>query len=82
LHVWSLLAISINSASSLLIIIEDNQKLFIKISLVGAISNIILNFFLIDLYGVLGAAYSTLISYFFVSTYTYLVYRRLLKINV
>jgi O-antigen/teichoic acid export membrane protein len=81
LHVWSLLAISINSASSKLIIIENNQKLFIKISLAGALSNIILNFFLIDLYGILGAAYSTLISYFFVSTYTYLAYRRLLKIK-
>lgn len=44
-HIWSLLAISINAACSKLFIIENNQKILIKISLLGALSNIILNFF-------------------------------------
>lgn len=79
LHVWSLLAISINAVCSKLIIIENKQKLFIKISIVGAATNIFLNYILIPLYDINGAVYSTLISYLIVASYTCFIYNNLIK---
>ena len=44
------------------LIISDNQKKFFWITLIGAIINIILNFFLIPKYSLYGAAFTTLIT--------------------
>jgi O-antigen/teichoic acid export membrane protein len=82
IHVWSLLFISMNAVCSKLIIIENKQIFFIKISFVGALLNIILNIFLIPYAGIYGAAYSTLFSYFVVSSLIYRKYNSLLNLII
>jgi len=77
IHVWSILFISLNSICSKLIIIKKKQKVFIKIAILGAIVNILLNTVLIPLYGLYGASYSTLMSYALVSTLIYYNYRKI-----
>jgi O-antigen/teichoic acid export membrane protein len=78
IHVWSILFITINSVCSKLIIIKNKQFVFIKISIVGALLNVILNAFLIPYDGIYGAAYSTLISYFVVSSLIYFYFKKLM----
>ena len=78
IHIWSLLFISMNAVCSKLIIIENKQFIFIKISIIGAISNVFLNLFMINYFGIFGAAYSTLISYFIVSFLIYLYFKKLM----
>jgi O-antigen/teichoic acid export membrane protein len=78
IHVWSILFITINSVCSKLIIIKNKQFVFIKISIIGALLNIILNAFLISYDGIYGAAYSTLISYFVVSSLIYYYFKKLM----
>jgi len=50
-------------------------------SLIGIITNVFLNYFLIKYFGVIGAAWATLISYFLLSTIIYLFSQRLVPIN-
>jgi O-antigen/teichoic acid export membrane protein len=71
-----------NAVCSKLIIIENKQIFFIKISFVGALLNIILNIFLIPYAGIYGAAYSTLFSYFVVSSLIYRKYNSLLNLII
>ena len=62
IHVWTGVFVSIGIAIQNWFIVENMQKYLFYRSIVGAIINIILNYILIEEYGIQGAAYSTLIS--------------------
>jgi O-antigen/teichoic acid export membrane protein len=67
--IWSGLFVSLGTASGSWIVAEGKLMLSLTRNLIGAISNILFNLYLIPRYGALGAAYGTLISisiaYFF-----------------
>ena len=62
IHIWSGAFVALGIASSNWLISEDLQKLSMLRTSLGAVVNIILNFILIPSYGIVGAAFTTLIS--------------------
>ncbi|WP_454803452.1 flippase [Mucilaginibacter phyllosphaerae] len=62
-HVWAGVFVFLGSASGQYLIAEGYFKLSMLRTGVGAIVNIILNLFFIPKYGIIGAAYATLIAY-------------------
>jgi len=62
IHIWTAVFVSIGIAIQNWFIVENMQKYLFYRSIVGAIINIILNYTLIEEYGIQGAAYSSLIS--------------------
>ncbi|QHS55573.1 flippase [Mucilaginibacter sp. 14171R-50] len=62
-HVWAGVFVFLGSASGQYLIAEGYFKLSMLRTGVGAIINIILNLFFIPRYGIIGAAYATLIAY-------------------
>jgi O-antigen/teichoic acid export membrane protein len=65
LHIWGAVFIFLGEASSRWFISENLQRYLFYRTLMGAILNILLNYFLINHYGIYGAALSTIISQFF-----------------
>lgn len=63
IHIFSSLFIFFGSISNRWLILENLQKYWMINSAIGAVSNILFNLWLIPLYGIIGAAWSTLISY-------------------
>ncbi len=63
LHIWASIAVFMGVASDRYLIIAQMQKITLYRTLIGMLSNIMLNYFLIPPYGALGAAWATLISY-------------------
>ncbi len=63
IHIWSTIFVSIGVISSQWYILSNNQKYNFIYIFLGAIMNILMNFYLIPIYGVNGAAFATLISY-------------------
>lgn len=63
-HAWSIVFISIGYVFGKFILAENLVLISLYRTLLGAMSNIILNYFFIPLYGAIGAAYATLISLF------------------
>ena len=66
-QIWTLIPIFLGVASFPYFAIENLQKISLYKTICGLILNIILNFFFIPYYGVVGAAFATLISQFFTS---------------
>jgi len=64
-HIWAAIAVFLGVASSQYLTNEGLQKLSLYRTLAGLVLNILLNLLLIPVYGALGAAIATLISYFF-----------------
>ncbi len=60
---WSILFMALLVSSSKYLLSIDRNDIIFKRSVMGLLSNVILNFVLIPRYGILGAAWSTLISY-------------------
>jgi O-antigen/teichoic acid export membrane protein len=63
IHIWSLLAVSFGVISSKWYIINNMPMFLLYRSILGLLTNVILNLFLIPEYGISGAAVSTVISY-------------------
>ena len=63
LHIWSGIFIFLGVARGNWLVIENKTRLSLLTQLMGAITNVVLNIFLIQQYGAIGAAISTLISY-------------------
>ena len=63
IHIWSGVFVFLGVASSNYLIAENLTKISFFRTILGAVSNVILNIILIPLYGIIGAAYATLISY-------------------
>ena len=65
IHIWAIIAVSYLLSSGKYMIAENLTKLILQRNLIGAILNILLNFILIPKFGLKGAAYSFVISFFF-----------------
>jgi len=85
IHIWASVFISMGIGASSWFIAENYTHLALKITLTGAIINIILNLFLIPHYGCIGAAIATVISQIFASFLAHAIYpetRRLFLIQI
>jgi len=69
IHLWASIAVFLGVASSQYLLIEQLQKYSLYRTLIGLITNVILNLLLIPDMGAKGAALATLISYF-IATYS------------
>lgn len=67
-HVWAAVAVFLGTASSQYLMQEGLQKISLYRTLAGLAVNVVLNLYLIPMYGATGAAVATLVSYF-VSTF-------------
>ncbi len=63
IHIWAGIFISLNLANGQYLIAEGYTKLLFMRSLLGALLNIALNAWWIPAYGLVGAAYATIIAY-------------------
>ncbi len=64
IHIWAGVFVFLGVASSKWLLNENLQKYAMLNTIIGAIVNILLNYFLIKKMGVIGAAWSSLIAYF------------------
>lgn len=64
IHIWAAIFVFIGVAGNVWFVIEKKPMLALKRTILGAILNIALNFYLIPLYGAVGAAAATVFSYF------------------
>ena len=67
IYIWTFVFVSLGVASSHWLVAENLEKYALIRSLLGAIINITLNWYMIPIYGITGAAYATLITQLFVS---------------
>ena len=63
-HVWSAVFVFLGVASGKYLVAEHLTRISFFRTVIGAATNVILNFFLIPVYGIMGAAIATLVSYF------------------
>lgn len=64
IHIWAAVFVFLGVASGKWFIAENRQILSLQRTMVGAIANVILNFFLIKKFGLLGAAIATVLAQF------------------
>jgi len=64
IHIWIGVFSGFAIARSKWVVIENLQKYTIYMHLAGALSNIVLNYYLIELYKINGAAYASFLSFF------------------
>jgi O-antigen/teichoic acid export membrane protein len=64
IHIWACVFVFLGNACAKWFIAENLQRYFLYRTLSGAILNVILNLAFIPKFGIIGAAYSTVISYF------------------
>ncbi len=75
IHIWSGIFVFLGSASSQYLLAEGFTIIAFKRTALGAIVNILLNIWLIPIYGGIGAAVATLIAYF-VATFSILAFKQ------
>ncbi len=63
IYIWASVAVFLGVASGQYLIIENFTKLSLGRSIIGMVVNVLLNLILIPKYGIIGAAYATLVSY-------------------
>lgn len=64
IYIWAGIPVFLGVASSQYLIAENFTKISFYRTMIGSITNVMLNFFLIPIYGINGSAIATLISYF------------------
>ena len=74
IHIWSGIFVFLGSASSQYLLAEGYTVISLKRTAIGAVVNIGLNFWLIPLYGGVGASVATLFAYF-AATFSILFFR-------
>lgn len=74
-HIWAGVFTFLGTASAQFLIAEGLTKITLYRTAFGAIVNLVLNFFFIPKFGIIGAAYATLIAYF-ASTFFLLFIKR------
>jgi len=79
-HIWAAIFVFLGCASSRWLLAENLQILSLVNTAIGAITNIALNFILIKNWGIIGAAWATLISYC-ISAYLSLLFWKQTRIN-
>ncbi len=78
-HVWAGLLVFVGVVRGKWMLVENLQKYDIALHVSGAVLNVMLNTVLIPKYHGLGAAYATIISYFFAATVTPMFIPRIRK---
>ena len=76
IHTWASVFIFMRAALSRWILIENALYFSLLTQGLGALSNVILNYFLIPVYGGQGAAWATLVSYAIASFFAVFLYPR------
>ena len=76
IHIWALVFVFLGLSSTKWMISENLQIYSTINTTIGAIINIVLNYYLIDYMGIEGAAWATLISYFFASYFCLLFWKK------
>lgn len=77
IYSWSIIFIFMNNASWIWIVNRNCQKFALYKVIFGMCLNIVLNYFWLPVFGIMGAAYSTLITYFLVSILLNLFFEKL-----
>jgi O-antigen/teichoic acid export membrane protein len=75
IHIWAGIGIFLGYATTQYLIAENYTKIFFAVTLLGAISNVILNLVLIPKYGIIGSAWATLIAYS-IATFSIVLFRK------
>ena len=75
IHIWSGIFVFLGSASGQYLLAEGFTMISFYRTAIGAIANILLNLWLIPMYGGLGASAATLIAYF-IATFSILLYSK------
>ena len=75
IHIFSCVFIFLGSVSNRWLIIHKLQRYWMYYSAAGALANVMLNIWLIPEYGILGAAYATLISYAFAYYFVFALFK-------
>ncbi|MFL9710434.1 flippase [Methylobacillus sp. Pita1] len=75
IHIWASVFVFLGVASSKWFVMENMQKYLFYRSACGLLVNVLANFMLIPLYGVVGAAFGTLLSQIF-STYLFDIFNK------
>lgn len=76
IHIWSGIFVFLGVSSTRWLLAENLQIYSMFNTLIGVLINIVLNYFLINKYGIAGAAYSTLISYMFPGYICFLFFKK------
>ncbi len=73
IHIWAGIFVAVGAVNKSHLVTENLQKLLTISFCIGAVLNVILNYFFIALYGIEGAAISTVISYAYASFFGLLI---------
>lgn len=65
IHIWVGIFVFIGIASSKILVLENVQKIYLIQTSLGALTNVLLNIYLIPIYGAVGSSIATLFSYGF-----------------
>ena len=76
IHIWAGVFVSLGLASNTWLICENLQKFLIVNTFIATITNIGLNYILIPKFGIVGAAWATIISYFLVGYLCLLIWKK------
>ena len=76
IHIWAGVFVSLGLASKRWLICENLQKVLIVNTFIATITNIGLNYILIPKFGIVGAAWATIISYFLVGYLCLLIWKK------
>lgn len=79
IHIWSAVSIFVAIVMVKWFLVENLQKYTLFMHLIGVLLNISLNLILIPVYGINGAAFTTLISYFGITVITPLLFPKIRK---
>lgn len=74
IHIWTLVFVFLGTASSRHLVAENQQRMELNRTLIGAAFNVVANYLLIPRFGILGAAYATLASQAVASYLAYLFF--------
>lgn len=78
IHIWAGVGVFWGYAITQYLITENYTKIYLAITTIGAVLNIILNLILIPKYGINGAAIATVVSYI-ITTFSVLIFNRARK---
>lgn len=76
IHAWACIFIFMRSLFSRWIVVEKQYAFSLVSQGLGAFSNIALNYYMIPIYGIIGAAWATLISYSIASFFSLAIYSK------
>ena len=76
IHIWTGISVALGVASGKWILSENLQIISMIRSVSGAILNIVLNYFFIKIWGIKGAAISTLISYLYINNLSLIFFKK------